>query len=302
MTSLNDTINSLLQNKESMQQQAIGVIRVTGSDSKKFLQGQITCDINKLTQKDSLYGAICSIKGRIITNFYIAQKDEDILILMSQDLVEKSLLHLKKYAVFFKVELDDISHELNVFANVSPPTQTSVPTLSSEQLETNTAYSDMIVITLCKHPIQLQWHIVAHNKAMTESNIELDALSLLAAKPLIRLEHSENILPQWLNMQRTGGISFTKGCYTGQEIVARMQYKGKSPKQLALFTSEGNIDSTSQVTDDEGKNIGSIINATRLAGTTYCQIILNIAPRDARNVFVDGEKLLNYPLPYELEG
>lgn len=301
MTSLNDIINSQLKNKKSLCKQSIGVIRVTGNDAKRFLQGQITCNINKLAENYSLYGAICTIKGRIITNFYIAQEEADILIIMSQDLIEKSILHLKKYAVFFKVELIDASHEFNVFSQVSPPTKTSPPRFLPEQLETNRHPLNGIVMTVCEYPIHLEYRIVSkqHN-TLIEENSDLDAFSTLAAKPLIRLEHSENILPQWLNMQVTGGISFTKGCYTGQEIVARMQYKGKSPKQLAIFACQKGVNLTSKVTDHQGKELGYILNSGEVENISYIQVIMNIAPQDIEALFIDGEKLSHLPLPYSI--
>ncbi|MCV2403934.1 hypothetical protein OFY17_13765 [Marinomonas sp. C2222] len=301
MISLNDTISSQLTNKESLSTQPLGVIRVTGNDARKFLQGQITCDINKLAENYSLYGAICSIKGRIVTNFYIAQKDTDILILMSKDLIEKSIQHLKKYAVFFKVELVDASHEFSVFAKVSLPTQTSKPTSLPEQLDTNTDPDNGIRITACEYPIRLDYQIVSNEKStLKESNIDLTAFAILAARPLIRLENSENILPQWLNMQSTGGISFTKGCYTGQEIVARMQYKGKSPKQLAIFACKKGINLTSKITDHQGKELGYILNSGTVDNTSYIQVIMNIAPQDAEDLFIEGEKLFHLPLPYSI--
>jgi len=104
MTSLQDIIdpNTTEQRHHCKNKQNIGVLRVTGLDSRKFLQGQITCDINKLSHDHGLYGAICSIKGRIISSFYLVQENDDILMLMSKDLIEKTLLHLKKYAVFFQ--------------------------------------------------------------------------------------------------------------------------------------------------------------------------------------------------------
>lgn len=300
MTSLLNTTNALLQNKEAIVLQGIGVLRVSGMDAKKFLQGQITCDINKLTADSGLYGAICSIKGRIITNFYLIQKDDDVLMLMNKDLVETSLLHLKKYAVFFKTELTNENNVFSVHEKISLGHQVSRPEKLAETLSVNNT-DEQISVTLSEYPVTVQWLINDSTSSVQESNTELSALSLLTARPLISLEQSETTLPQWLNMQQTGGISFTKGCYTGQEIVARMQYKGKSKKQLALFEWSESLDTTQEIMDDQGKTLGQIFKSAAFGNTYFAQAIINVDPTEINAWFLDNTQITQLPLPYALE-
>lgn len=302
MTSLHDIIDSTLQNKDVvMKQLDIGVLRVSGLDSKKFLQGQTTCDMNKLSQDNGLYGAICSIKGRIISSFYIVQNNDDVLMVMAKDLVEKTLLHLKKYAVFFKTVLVDEQDNFVIYTKLAAKNIEANSNAASNIFAT-TQDRETITLTVSNEPLEVQWLITpAHQTAIEEKNQELAALAVLAARPLINLEQSETILPQWLNMQSTGGISFTKGCYTGQEIVARMQYKGKSKKQLALVTWEGNLDTTKDIVDGPGKSIGQIFAATHFQETNYAQVILNIDPSDAEKLLLDNQEITLLPLPYSLD-
>lgn len=302
MTSLHDIIDSTLQNKNVvMKQLDIGVLRVSGLDAKKFLQGQTTCDINKLSQDSGLYGAICNIKGRIISSFYIVQNNDDVLMVMARDLVEKTLLHLKKYAVFFKTELVDEQDNFTVYTKLAAKNIESDSNVSSNIFVT-TQDNETITLTVSNEPLKVQLLIAPSNQtAIEEENPELAALAVLAARPLINLEQSETILPQWLNMQSTGGISFTKGCYTGQEIVARMQYKGKSKKQLTLATWQGNLDVTKNIVDEQGKNIGQIFAATHFQETNYAQVILNINPSDAEQLLLDNKAITLLPLPYSLD-
>lgn len=302
MTSLQDIIDSTLQNKNVvMKQLDIGVLRVSGLDAKKFLQGQTTCDINKLSQDSGLYGAICNIKGRIISSFYIVQNNDDVLMVMARDLVEKTLLHLKKYAVFFKTELVDEQDNFTVYTKLAAKNIESDSNVSSNIFVT-TQDNETITLTVSNEPLKVQLLIAPSNQtAIEEENPELAALAVLAARPLINLEQSETILPQWLNMQSTGGISFTKGCYTGQEIVARMQYKGKSKKQLTLATWQGNLDVTKNIVDEQGKNIGQIFAATHFQETNYAQVILNIDPSDAEQLLLDNKAITLLPLPYSLD-
>ena len=132
-----------------------------------------------------------------------------------------------------------------------------------------------------------------------ESNPILSGLSLLAARPLIQLEQSENLLPQWINMQTTGGVSFTKGCYTGQEIVARMQYRGKSKKQLALATWQGDMDTQQALLDSEGKNLGQVLSVEQIGDDHIAQIILNQDITECSELFLDGAKIHLIELPYQ---
>lgn len=297
MTSLHDIIDSTLQNKDVVKrQQDIGVLRVSGPDAKKLLQGQTTCDMNKLSQETGLYGAICSIKGRIISSFYIVQSNDDVLMLMAKDLLEKTLSHLKKYAVFFKTTLTDEQDQFAVYATLA------VSQSDASGLFATSQNSDVISLTVSNEPLEVQWLITPANQTpIEEQNPELAALAILAARPLINLEQSETILPQWLNMQSTGGISFTKGCYTGQEIVARMQYKGKSKKQLALVTWQGTRDTTLDIVDKEGKNIGKIFSIAHIQETHYAQVILNIEPSASEQLLLDNQEITLLPLPYSLD-
>jgi folate-binding protein YgfZ len=306
MTSFHDTITSLLQNKDIIAQQDIGVLRVAGPDAKKFLQGQITCDINKLSPDNGLYGAICSIKGRIISSFYLAQEKDDVLMLMSKDLIDKTLLHLKKYAVFFKAELTNDNERFDIYTQITSLSLESAPEKLAEILPTSVDSKNTITMTLCQYPITVQWLIThsdtaSEEQTLEEKNKELAVLAILAARPIINLEQSETFLPQWLNMQRTGGISFTKGCYTGQEIVARMQYKGKSKKQLALFKWQGVIDTTKDIVNTDGKNIGQIIASTSLQESYFAQAIINVDPNESETFLLDDKEITTLPLPYLIE-
>lgn len=304
MNTLQHIINTKCQQQDVLTKHVdLGVINITGADTKKFLQGQVTCDMNKLSDDSGLYGAICSVKGRIITNFFVLQRHDAVYLLMQHDLVEKTLSHLKKYAVFFKTQLTDASEHFQIYSYLSPtlaadsaPSAEKVP----EQFPLS-HFDGMMNLTVCTDPLTMQWRLVdATHDALIEQGAELAALSLLTARPLITLEQSETLLPQWLNMQSTGGISFTKGCYTGQEIVARMQYRGKSKKQLALVTWEGSLDISKDLVDNEGKSLGQIVTCGVVQGTYIAQVIVNIDPNETPQPLLGETAIQFLPLPYLL--
>ncbi|KZN13456.1 CAF17-like 4Fe-4S cluster assembly/insertion protein YgfZ [Marinomonas sp. TW1] len=299
MLALSEFVSKHLSAPATYPKHDIGVISITGADAKKFLQGQTTCDMNKLSVEAGLYGAICSNKGRIICNFFMLQKDDAILMLMSQDLIASSLAHLKKYAVFFKTDLTDATDTFQITETLSVSSQSTKPEQLAEQLPIATDI-DSMQMQLLSYPFSIHWQVTEAKQADDNvSNTMISGLALLAARPLIQLEQSEALLPQWINMQTTGGISFTKGCYTGQEIVARMQYRGKSKKQLALATWQGDIDTQQALLDGEGKNLGQILSVKQIGEDHIAQIILNQDITECSELFLDGKNIQLIELPYQ---
>ncbi len=304
MNILSEFASTLLYSeKANMLQPNLGVLCIKGIDARKFLQGQVTCDIAKLSTENGLYGAICSIKGRIITNFFVVQDSDHILLVMDKVLVKSTLLHLKKYAVFFKIEIADASDEFSIYTEFESSTQNQTPEFLSELLPIKQKKNSCTVV-ISKFPVLASLILQKSEMAKTiiqEFSDQTGLLSLLSVRPLIKEEQSGVVLPQWLNMQRTGGISFTKGCYTGQEIVSRIQYRGKSKKQLALFTWQGHLDTTQGIQDEQGKNIGQVFQLSQVNDLFVMQVILNAESNETAYFQLDGQAIFLLPLPYQLE-
>ncbi|MFD1381888.1 YgfZ/GcvT domain-containing protein [Rhodanobacter aciditrophus] len=281
----------------------MGVIRVTGPDSAKFLQGQVTADIHKVDTQNSSFAAVCTPKGRIIGNFFVLQSaPETYLLAIKQDVLETLLTHLKKYAVFFKTELSDASDQFTVSSMfafsgaVSPQEQypllipTSHQDDCSQLILDNSFYRQTLTLAPKAEELPDPEDPAAHH-----------VMGLLAARPLLTKKDTEELLPQWINMQRNGGISFTKGCYTGQEIVARMKYRGKSKKHLALFAAEQPIQVGSDVLNQEGKTIGQVFDAADAGEAHVAQVILNVDQSEFSEASSDGVPMTLLPLPYTLD-
>jgi folate-binding protein YgfZ len=151
-----------------------GVIRIEGNDAKKFLQGQLTCDVTLASNGRAIMGAHCNREGRIISLFHLFLIEDAYYLLMQRSMIPIAISALKKYAVFFKAEITDVSVE------------------SKEQ-------------------DSMQWKALMINEGI----------------PVIYPETSGKFLPHEINLHTLNAISFNKGCYTGQEIIARMHYRGK---------------------------------------------------------------------------
>ena len=187
------------------------IIQISGIDSAEFLQGQITNDINLVSNDKFIDSAVCNVQGRVISLFMIRKYAEDFQIIVDSSLSIKLLNHLKKYAVFFKTEMNII----------------------------NQLSKGLVVIS------DEEWKKDCIKKGRAEINDHL----------------SEKFTPHELNYHNNEIINFQKGCFTGQEVIARMQYRGKLKFALARFGIKKSqlMERGEMLTNHAGKNIGQVI-------------------------------------------
>ncbi|MFV9990508.1 MAG: folate-binding protein YgfZ [Coxiella endosymbiont of Dermacentor nuttalli] len=164
-------------------------ITIGSVNSTTFLQGQITCDVYKITETQGSLSACCDHKGRMIANFYIFRQESNYYFLLPKSMVPPILNHLKKYAVFSKVELAAITDLMSI----KPPNDINITEIKENAWRT------------LNINIGLVW---------------------------IYPQTTASLIPQMINLQQWGAISFTKGCYIGQEIIARTHYLGKLKRHL----------------------------------------------------------------------
>ncbi len=238
-----------------------GVLTITGEQRLKFLQGQVTCDTSKITLEKASFGAFCSLKGRVIANFLAFDDDQSTHLIMSQDLIDDLIAHLTKYAVFSRVTLTNASNELFVLGS-------NTPSASSESLSvTNTTDSTQLSISNDRCLI-ITSAVNAFKQLKTEEQLtneqcwnELDIRDHIS---WISKETSDVFLPQLLGLEEKEGLSFNKGCYTGQEIIARMKYRGQLKRQLFLVElsskDKTEVSEGTKIDSENKKNIGQIVN------------------------------------------
>ncbi|MDW6091833.1 tRNA-modifying protein YgfZ [Vibrio rhizosphaerae] len=222
-----------------------GYISAIGADQKSYLQGQITCDIVSLAKDQSTFGAHCDAKGKVWSVFRIFQHKNGYAMFQPASAIDAALQALKKYAVFSKIELTQ-GHDV-LLGVMGQDAENYIDHLS----DTRGDVRDFEGGTAVKISAR-RWLVLA-NESTAQSLIaqfqgEKVAESLWTrfdieeALPIVTADEQEQHIPQALNLQALGGISFSKGCYTGQEIVARAKYRGTNKR--AMYVLKGNIDAT----------------------------------------------------------
>ena len=230
-----------------------GLIELRGQDSIKFLQGQVSCDLHQLSNDKVIRGCHCTPKGRVIFLFSVIAKDNDCLILETHpSIVDTAIANLKKYAVFFKTEITDISDQ------------------------------DLAV------------------------EAKLNSLDRIRAGMAdITSETTDQFIPQMLNLDLLDFISFKKGCYTGQEVVARAHYLGAVKRRMYLIalSTDSVPESGQTLSNSEGKQLGTIVNAeANEQGQVEALAVLSTSSTQITSVVLDNTETFveRLNLPYDL--
>lgn len=230
-----------------------GLIELRGEDSLKFLQGQVSCDLHQLSDDNFIRGCHCTPKGRVIFLFSAGLKDSDCIVLETHpSIVDTAIASLKKYAVFSKTKITDIS---------------------DQKLSIEPELSD------------------------------LDRLRAGIAD--ITSGTTDQFIPQMLNLDLLNFISFKKGCYTGQEVVARAHYLGSVKRRMYLLNlSTYCVPEIGQALFNiEGKQLGTIVNAqANKQGQVEALAVLATSSSDINRVVIDQTEISveRLDLPYEL--
>jgi len=232
------------------------IISVIGDDAEKLLQGQTSCDFASVSEDYSPLGAFCNHQGRIRGIFRAIKLNDGFLLLTTKSIVESFVAELKKYAVFFKVSIN-IEEDYNVYGLLCEEPLNEA-TNFTERDETNIWIANQTQKPSCYLVTKDLMAVNSEQTNLWHSNEIRSGLSW------IEEETFEKLLPHYLKLPELGGISFTKGCYTGQEVIARMHYKGKLKHQLKCFSV--NTDekiALGTLIYQEDKKLGQVIRATK---------------------------------------
>ncbi|HET8731633.1 MAG TPA: hypothetical protein VFM34_11075 [Moraxellaceae bacterium] len=233
------------------------VLSLAGPDSVKFLQGQTTTDFRDVAQGHVLPGAICSLKGRVLFSFIAVPRGEDVDLVLPADQVEAALAHLGKYAVFSKTRLEDASQRLALLGltgvrsmealdrlGLAAPTAGSVSVRDDGAWATPIVGKERYLVALPADSLTAAWSTLTSEFT---GGIESQwwAADIAAGFATVFASSRDQFQPQELNYPSLGAVSYNKGCYTGQEVVARLYFRGKLKQRLyrldAAMAGEGPV-------------------------------------------------------------
>ena len=283
-----------------MQNGIYKLIRVSGSDAGEFLQGQLTQDMQRLAQTGSLPAAWCNPKGRVVSLLRILMIDGGYGLVLPASLAESVCERLAVYRLRADVSLDVADSDWTCLVINKDGDLDELDKLELRPVREMNA---------CR----IGHGLIAVNVGIEEACVELmgftsdlekagftdsaPAENLRAAKiragiPVITELHSEKFTPHMLNLDLLGAISFDKGCYTGQEVVARTQNLGSSKRRLMRYRTDGDVAVGDKLSDGD-KDVGEIINASG-------HDLLAVTPVDLheRDLYVKGADVTPVPMPY----
>lgn len=296
-----------------------GLIAIHGDDAVNFMQNLFCNDVRNISLEKSQLSAMCSAKGRVIANFRLFMKGDSYYLQLPVEQIEIIIKKLQMYRMISKVDIVDAS---NSFVRISCSGPTIEQELSgiTEKLPKNiddvVQHGKLTIIRLAgQHPrfeligefevIKSAWQRLSVQAAPVGS-YQWQLHDILNGLANIYLATSEQFVPQTANMDKTNALSFTKGCYPGQEVVARSQYLGKLKRSmfLAHIDSELPAQPGDEVFNVEsGNTAGKVVDCQLSADQGYELLaVLRIADSESATLAigsVDGTKLeiskLTYP-------
>lgn len=261
----------------------LAVLSVTGTDAANFLQGQVTCNIKTLVEGKSALGAFCNAKGRAISTFIIIKQQESFQLILTSELLNTVRKKLSMYILRADVQLTDQSDQLCIIGihNGALNTQSNLyqyPEIANSQLLIGTPEQSRLFASNC---------LENQSVTLVDTNAWAD-LEIRAGIPWLYLETTEGFVPQMLNLDKLNAISFDKGCYTGQEIVARTHYLGKNKR--TLYQASSGVQSPiapgciiSDATTPETQ-MGTVINSSSQATGNRLLVVLKDQAVEAKNL------------------
>ncbi|MFY0403522.1 tRNA-modifying protein YgfZ [Pantoea dispersa] len=298
------------------------LVSVQGKDSTSYLQGQLTLDVAALDAAQHRPAAHCDAKGKMWSNLRLFHRGEGYAYFVRRNLREQQVTELKKYAVFAKVTIaaDDDAVLLgvagfqaraalaNVFTTLPDATTPVVQQDDTTLLWFAEPAERFLLVTTPAQAEALQQKLAG--EAQLNDSTQWLALDIAAGVPVIDSATTAQLIPQATNLQALDAISFKKGCYTGQEMVARAKFRGANKR--ALYWLAG---SASKVPDaasslelqmgDKWRRTGTVLSGVQLDdGSVWVQAVLNNDLEPDSVLRVEGDesgKLTIQPLPYSLE-
>ncbi|MDP6790358.1 MAG: hypothetical protein QGH58_00455 [Arenicellales bacterium] len=278
----------------AMSAKGFTVIQCSGVDADLFLQNQFTCDISRIDQGDWGLAGYCSPKGRLLAIFFVLRHADAFMLATHGSLAEEVIAGLRRYILRADVTLQSCPEKGLFFVDQTGGTSAATaPQDNSDEIHR--------AVTLSIAP-----KVPQHD---TQGEDPFARLCILRGIPILSAALSNTLIPQSVNLDLVGGVSFQKGCYPGQEVVARVRYRGK-PKQRMICarvaTSERiPVAAEIECLDQSGGRNGTVVSAVADSEPDQTLLLASVPAAALKNgghtaFRIAGAPLRIRPLPYSL--
>jgi folate-binding protein YgfZ len=292
-----------------------GVIRAQGEEAAKFLHSQLTQDFALLGPHEARLAGFCSAKGRLLATLIgWKNSDTEVLLALPAEQLPAILKRLSMFVMRAKCKLSDASAEIGLWglsgASAEAWLGDAAPTQRWASADVGAAKVIRLPGLASQARFLLAQDLAAASPALpTLSEADWQWLELLSGQPWVLSATNEQFVPQMLNLELLGGVNFQKGCYPGQEVVARMQYRGTLKRRTFLFQTEAG--SGIEVlpgqeifhSEDPGQPAGLVANTAFKDGRALLLAETKIAALASGSLHLgsaEGPLLSPIALPYEL--
>ncbi|MCE9883373.1 tRNA-modifying protein YgfZ [Obesumbacterium proteus] len=297
------------------------LVNVTGPDASKYLQGQLTVDVAALTEHEHTLCGHCDAKGKMWSDLRLFHRAEGFSYLVRRSVAENQITELKKYAVFSKLTIS-ADNDAVILGVAGFKADAALAAYFPQLPDANTpavTHEDTTLLYLSQPEARYLLITSLSTAEMLTDKLRDSAqfndgqqwieLEIEAGQPVIDVANSGQFIPQATNLQALDGICFKKGCYTGQEMVARAKYRGANKR--ALYWLQGSASRVPQAGEDlelklgeNWRRTGTVLAAVQLNdGSLNVQVVLN-NDLEADSVLRvrddEGSMLTIQPLPYSL--
>ena len=266
----------------------LGVIMVTGPQAREYLQGQVTADLERLNAGRVQLACCNSAQGRVQAAFWMLARHDGIALVLPASTIDSTVARLRKYVLRSKVKIEAAAHlQVGLI-----PREVASPTAESHSEIDGVSYFTLPGLDA----VMALGTFDTSNDAAREH--EWKVASVRAGLPFVYPETYEAFVAQMLNIDLLGGISFEKGCYTGQEIIARAHFRGAVKRRMFLFQTDGPAPAPGTRVLAGGQHAGDVVDS---AGPLVLAVIS--LPQLKNELRLDGTDaaLARLDLPYSVE-
>ncbi|MGH8686808.1 MAG: YgfZ/GcvT domain-containing protein [Burkholderiales bacterium] len=285
----------------------LGLLSCMGDDARPFLQAQLSSDIEGLAEDRARRAGWCTAKGRLLATMLVVPHGSGYLLQVSRDIAPAVAKRLSMFVLRAKVRIEDVSSAWGQFGTWGPDASHHLSTLGLGAPEAELAIARADGATTV-HIASQRFLVLlgggARDRLASAAVGTEDDWALLEIRdgiPRVAAATQDQFVPQMLNLERLGAVDFKKGCYPGQEIVARTQYRGVLKRRMirARISAGAHAGETVYADDLPGQAAGMVVNA---AGDGEVLVVVPIASLDAGHALhagaPDGPRLEPLALPY----